>query len=752
MSYLSNGVADGSGTGALANALNVNNDIKGAPVQKNLQADPTAYTSSYEVDYWNKVFPGASLPSITAYLRTAPPDVAQKLTNGALAAISAGLQPDTLAEKVLGQVALAVSVGALTAGFGATAGAALGASIGGTTGTIAAGAATGAAGATARDLLTTGNVALKDVGLGALGGGIGAAAAPLSNAIASNTGLSPGLSSTLVKGGAGALSSALAGGNVLAGAAGGLASGVAGMAGLNPTLAGGIGKLVGAETNNLTSGVAGGMAAIGAAGSLANGSNSMPQNPANLSIGNMGTGLGLGNSLLSTIGGGLGAIGGFQQGNTVGNVLSNTQAGSNVGTNTSYTGPNSTASINAGQVNTGLTGGLGQTNTNLGNLGSQQSNIAGSFNGVAPANVQNSINAQQQNLGRTPQGTQGMLGGQAGMQTAVQGSQFGLIGAGTNALNNPLTTNLQNAAQTQLGTAGQDFTSTYNNSLASLNASLAQPTAQAESQMADAQFGRGQLGTSGGALQTQAFAKGLGQAYLGNQQTAFNEAQNAQNSATANAGSLNAGANANLGTANSLLANAYGQFNNTSQLGTNTANSIFNQNSTISQLGNQYGQTNLQNQVLGNTLPAQLAGQYGANANQAVTGATGLNSIDMSGFNAALGAGTQQGNQYNNAMGNAARIASSGVGTNGLSAIGSALNGISGSNLLGGVGSAFSALTGGGASNSNLNPGNYNAYNAANGPSPSDISNLTGSNIDYSVPDMSTFMPDNSNFDLNFGP
>lgn len=666
---------------------------------------------------------------------------------------------NTLNTQVLPAVLLAAASGGLGAGVGAAASGTLGA----TGGAVAGGAAGGAVGAVGGSIINDTPLTLGAVGKGALVGGVtgalGSLAKPAAGALSSSTGLSQGASNALVKGGIGAIGSAVSGGNPLAGAASGvagsLASSGAGSLGAAPGVASAVGKVAGGiasgavnsppKNSNVSNGVNAGLGALGTAGAIAGGNNMaaspLPVNT-NGASGATGTGLGIGNSLLGSVGGLIGAAGGIQQGNANGNVLSNTQNAAGIGTNTSYTGPNSTAAINNGQVQTGLTGGLNTANQNLGTLGAQQSQIAASFGNAAPTNVQNAINSQAGQ--QAPQGTQGALNAQGQLQTAVQGSQLGLIGAGQQQLGNSLTGNLQNAAQNQLSTAGSDFNTTYNNQLNSLNAQLALPAAQAQSQLNDQEFGRGQLGTSGGALQTQAFATGLGQAFMGNQNQAFNQAMSAQNSATSNAATLSGAANNNLSTANSLLANAYGQFNNTSALNTNTANSIFNQNSQISQLGNQYGQQNLNNQITSAALPAQLAGAYGANANQAISGATGLNNIAAGGATQALAAGTQQGNQANNALANAAHIVGPGATTNGLTGIGSALNGIGGTNLLGGIGSAFGALTGGGGG-STAGGGNvqtdYGQYAT------------TGDNsIGSEMGDLSGYYSDPSYDQLDFGP
>lgn len=643
----------------------------------------------------------------------------------------------------------AVIMGIAGAGVGSGVSAAVGGGIaGGAAGGAAAGATTALANSAVNDApLTLGSLA-KGALIGGATGALGSVAKPAAGALSGATGLSAPVSQALVKGGIGAIGAGLSGSNPLtgavSGAVGSLASSGAGSLGASSGVAGAIGKLAGSGAgsavggSNVSNGVSAGLGTLGSVGSLI-GNGSMATTATGSPANSTNTGLGIGNSLLGTVGGLVGNIGAIQQGNAAGNVLSNTQNAAGIGTNTSYTGPGGSATINAGQVKTGLAGGLSTANTNLGNLAGQQSGIASSFNGITPANVQGVINSQAGQ--KAPAGTQAALVQQQGAQGAVQQNQMGLMGAGTAEFNNPLTSNLQQAAQTQLGTAGSDFTNTYNTQLAALNKQLALPAAQAQSQLNDAEFGRGQLGTSGGALQTQAFATGLGQAFMGNQQTAFNEATTAQNSATNNAATLSGAANSNLNTANSLLANAYGQFNNTSALGTNTANSIFNQNSQISQLGNQYGQQNLNNQITSAALPAQLAGAYGANANGAVTGATGLNNIGLSGFSAALGAGTQQGNQANNALSNAAHIVGPGASTNGLAGVGNALNGIGGTNLLGGIGSAFNALTGGGTANTQPISTNYGGYATSGDNS---LGSETG--------DLSQYYTDPSWDNLDFGP
>lgn len=650
---------------------------------------------------------------------------------------------------------------ATAAGLGGAFGPAIAGAVGATSGGVAAGAITGATTGASGAALTGQSVG-KGALVGAVGGGLGAAASggSASGAVNNATGIGTTASNALVKGavgaGVGALGAKVGGGNVgagaisggVGGAVGSLATSGSGSLGASPGVAGAIGSIAGkvagstagaaAGGNNISQGISHGVNAIGAAGAIAGGTSMANGSPG---TSNVGQGLGLGNSLLSTVGGVVGAVGGIQQGNANGNVLSNAQAGSGIGTNTSITGPNGTSTINNGKTTVGLSPGLGLANTQLGTFAGQQAGLAQTA-GQQTGTSQAFANKQATTGSALPTSTNGALANNSVRQTGVLGNETGLMAAGNNVINNGGASDFASAAKDQLGNLNTDFNSVYNNSLSALNDALKDPTAQAESQMADAQFGRGQLGTSGGALQTQAFAKGLGQAYLGNQQTAFNEATNTRNSDVSNAGALSGAGNNILNTGNSLLANAYGQFNNTSQLNNTTANSMFGQSQAISQLGNQYAQENFNNATTMAKLPGQLADQYATNANLGIQGATGINNIGLNNTKLALDVGTQQGNQYNGAMGNAAKVVASGQPTNGLTSIGGALSTIGNSNLLGGIGSAFKSAVGGTANNGSASNPIMAGYDASG-------------NIDYSDPsagDYSQFAPDNNNFSMDFGP
>jgi hypothetical protein len=229
------------------------------------------------------------------------------------------------------------------------------------------------------------------------------------------------------------------------------------------------------------------------------------------------------------------------------------------------------------------------------------------------------------------QGLAGMFAGAAGtnqVPSALTSGANNAFGQATNLLNGavPDASNYFGAANTQLAAAGQDpaayASGVYNNLTAQ-----AKPWEDAQTaSLADSQFGKGQAGTSGGALQTQAFAQGLGTADLQRQITAQQMGQQQQAQAVSNAGALS-------GQGNALLQNAFSNFNQTQNQQQQLAalpsylQSLNLQNSG-SALGQQAGiqtqaQSLLNTGLTANTANGNLllgaAGQLGANANGANT-------------------------------------------------------------------------------------------------------------------------------------
>lgn len=159
------------------------------------------------------------------------------------------------------------------------------------------------------------------------------------------------------------------------------------------------------------------------------------------------------------------------------------------------------------------------------------------------------------------QGLAGMFANNAGgngVPSALTNGANNAFGVASGNINpaNANANNFYGAANTQLQAAGQD-PSAYANGVYNNLTAQAKPWEDAQTAgLADSQFGKGQAGTSGGALQTQAFAQGLGTADLQRQITAQQMGQQQQQAAVANASNLS-------GAGSSLLQNAFSNFNTT---------------------------------------------------------------------------------------------------------------------------------------------------------------------------------------------
>jgi len=224
----------------------------------------------------------------------------------------------------------------------------------------------------------------------------------------------------------------------------------------------------------------------------------------------------------------------------------------------------------------------------------------------------------------------GQLSG--GYQTGLQNTAF--AGAGQN-----------------LAEAAQGGQAAYDRTLATMR-QQAQPFEQRQyNSLQNDLFGRGQSGTTGGGIQTEAFARGLGQADLSRQLAAGQEGRAFQQNALGVGQGL-AGVGMGLaGQGNDLLQSAYGQFGQTSGI----ASDLNQQRFSRSVFGNEqlYGRAQ---QLLGNQtqlagLPFQLQGMQLGNVNSALQGQAGIQqqllqlygaglSTEQAASNARIGAGT----------------------------------------------------------------------------------------------------------------
>lgn len=324
---------------------------------------------------------------------------------------------------------------------------------------------------------------------------------------------------------------------------------------------------------------------------------------------------------------------------------------------------------------TGL-GDLDPARAGLVGLATQSIGRAG-LSGGLPSNVAQANNAFLGNL----------FSGDLNALQQGAGQAFGASLADFGAARSPFQQGLQDAAfggaQNLASIAGQDPQAVAQQRLDLLR-EQARPFE--ERQFAGLQenlFGTGRLGTSGGALQTEAFARGLAQADLDRQLAASAEGRAFQNQALQGAQGLSGIGTGVRSLQDQLLQSAFGRFQGTAGL----AADLTGQRSGLLQ-------QNLQNQIGLAGLGQQLqSGQLGL-ALQALQAQGGLNTQALANFQAALAASQAQANARIGAGSNIAQIASnpnfgqgSGIGTTLLAGI--ANNAGSIANLFGGGGSAF---------------------------------------------------------------
>ena len=354
-------------------------------------------------------------------------------------------------------------------------------------------------------------------------------------------------------------------------------------------------------------------------------------------------------------------------------------------------------------------GALAPTMGGLNALAQQQTGMAGLMGSQLPSNVMAALGQANGALNTLPQGTQGQLGGLYGGNQFGQNMATSLMGAGFNQLQNPLIGAANAGAIGQIQGANSNYNSAYNTSLNSAMQALQPGILQGSNALLNSQFEKGQAGTSGGALQSQAFNTSMNQAILQAQNQAVNQGLSAQQTAFQGANTFSNIGASQTGTGNQLLSNAFGNYNNQSTIGQNIANSIFNQNAQINQAGVNYGQQNFANQIQAAGLPAQLASGYLGNANTAISGISGINQQGLNYAQLALNGMLGQSNAANKAASNLGSIATSpnliGGGAAGMStlfnSIGSGITGTS---------NPFSAL--GNSVTGAINNSNY-TYNPA---------------------------------------
>lgn len=228
----------------------------------------------------------------------------------------------------------------------------------------------------------------------------------------------------------------------------------------------------------------------------------------------------------------------------------------------------------------GIQSDIGSVNLNLGDLTNPRNQLgalAGQLSGNA--GLQGLSPLQLLGIGLSGQGAQ-----YAGVDASTLNSLLGLTGAGTgNAFNemqgayaNPFQAALQ---QSLFGGAGQQFADAsqgfgdYRQQTLDLLRQEAKPEEdRALANLQNTLFAQGRLGSSGGGLQMEAFARGLGQADLARQLAAGQEARAAQSQAL-NVGTGLAGQGLGLQEMqNNILQGSLGRFNVLASLAQNLSN------------------------------------------------------------------------------------------------------------------------------------------------------------------------------------
>jgi hypothetical protein len=245
------------------------------------------------------------------------------------------------------------------------------------------------------------------------------------------------------------------------------------------------------------------------------------------------------------------------------------------------------------------------------------------------------------------------LGGQFGAQLA------GIEGLMSGGFQRGLQDTAFGGALAQAAAAGTGFQDVADNTL-SLLREQAQPfESRAFQDLQENLFSTGRLGTSGGALQTEAFARGLAQADIGRQLQAQEEARRVQTQALQQATGLAGIGTGVRGLEDELLQSAFGRFAQTAGLAADVTGQRFQQNLANAGLGIQQRQD-----FFGNVLQSLPVGQALRQADldfalRALQGQGALFEQSMLPFQAALAAAQAKANAEIGAGSNIASLAGS---------------------------------------------------------------------------------------------
>lgn len=329
----------------------------------------------------------------------------------------------------------------------------------------------------------------------------------------------------------------------------------------------------------------------------------------------------------------------------------------------------------------------GQIEYGVGNLTGAQSALS-RFAGAGVPNAGSGLPSNVQQAAQGVQNASGVNQGDLGL-----GSLDSLTGAAKQTFGNaqqslqqayqPFQQGLQNTAFAgagqNLNSLNQTYGQVYDNTLGNLRTQAADVNNKAFAGLQNNQFATGRLGSTGGALQTEAFAKGIASADAGYQLQAQQQAQSAQQNQLQLAQGQ-AGIGSGLASqGDDLLNSAFNRFSSNSNLLSSLNAQRFQQSMYGNQTQYDRAQTNLGNQTNLAALPSQLQGAQLQNVLQALQGTGGIQQQGINDAQLGLNAAGTAANARIGAGSNAAAIAGSpSYGMNG-AASGAALGQIGGS-------------------------------------------------------------------------
>lgn len=363
-------------------------------------------------------------------------------------------------------------------------------------------------------------------------------------------------------------------------------------------------------------------------------------------------------------------------------------------TPTTYNAAAGNASAGPGTLNSGLNQQLQNAFGGSTNLTNQALGNAFTSNQGLPQNIQNAAGGLNNAVNQGNANYSNLYGG-VNQQLGNTGK---LYNAGMGMLNNGVSQSADQSALSNIQQGGQNFNNVYQGSLQNIMGALQPQQQQQLAQSQDQQFARGQMGTSGGALQSKALYQGFGQADLAAQQQAYNQALQQQQQNVNNATAYSGIANNNMAMGGSLLNSAFSQFGNLTGLGSQLTGNQFNMNN-----------QNIGAQQQLSMTPGMLAQQQAQLAGTAQGIGAGINTMGNQNASLAQQAGYQNAGLAQNAYAAGGKLSQTQT-ANGGSTLSGLLNGLASggqSSLANQIMQMFGGNTGGGGSGTD--PGAYYA-------------------------------------------